>query len=78
MPSRIFYGCCTETQEEPGKVVHPVCRSAADAERVLEAAVETLYHPIRLRVVSHCLAVLDADQAAQGGPQGGCELGPAV
>jgi hypothetical protein len=67
-----------EAQEDPGKVVNPVRRSAAGAECVLEAAVEVLLHPVRLRVVSRRLAVLDVEQAAQGGPQGGGELGPAV
>jgi hypothetical protein len=46
--------------------------------RILEAAVEVLYRAVRLRVVSRGLAVLDVEQAAQGGPQGGGELGPAV
>jgi len=67
-----------EAQEDPGEVVNPVCRSAAGEERVLEAVVEALHHPVRLRVVSRCLAVLDVEQAAQCSPQGGGELGPAV
>ncbi len=59
-------------------MVHPVRHGAAGTERVLEAAVEVLHHSIRLRVVSRRLAVLDVEQAAQDGPQGGGELGPAV
>ena len=62
-----------EAQEDPGEVVNPVRRSAAGLERVLEAVVEALHHPVRLR-----LAVLDVEQAAQGGPQGEDELGPVV
>jgi hypothetical protein len=45
---------------------------------VLQAAVEGFYHPVRLRVVGSGLVVLDVEQAAEGGPQGGGELGPAV
>ncbi len=59
-------------------MVHPVRRGAVGAERILEAAVEALHHSVRLWVVSRGLAVLDVEQAAQGGPQGGGELGPAV
>ncbi len=59
-------------------MVHPVRRGAAGTERVLETAVEALHHSVRLRVVSRRLVVLDVEQAAQGGPQGGGELGPAV
>ncbi len=53
-------------------------RRTQGRERVLDAAVETLRHSVRLRVVSRRLAVLDVEQAAQGSPQGGGELGPAV
>jgi hypothetical protein len=59
-------------------VVHPLRRGSAGAKGVLEAAVEMFHHPVRLRVVGCCLAVLDVEQGAQGGPQGGGELGPAV
>ncbi len=45
---------------------------------VLQAAVEAFYHPVGLRVVGSRLAVLDVEQAAEGGPQGGGELGPPV
>ncbi len=34
--------------------------------------------PVRLRVVGGGLIVLDVEEAAEGGPQGGGELGPAV
>jgi hypothetical protein len=47
-------------------------------EGVLQAAVESFYRPLGLRVVGSSLVVLDFDQAAEGGPQGGGELGPAV
>jgi hypothetical protein len=53
----------------------PVFRSAAGPKRVLEAPVEAFYHPVRLRVVCCHLGVLDVQQGAQGGPQGGGELG---
>ncbi len=59
-------------------MVNPVRRGAAGAEGVLQAAVEAFYHPIGLRVVGSSLVVLDVEQAAEGGPQGGGELGPAV
>ncbi len=65
-------------QEDPWEVVDPVRRGAAGAEGILQAAVEAFYHPIGLRVVGSHLAVLDVEQAAEGGPQGGGELGPAV
>jgi hypothetical protein len=59
-------------------VVDPVRRSAAGAEGVLQTAVEAFYHPNGLRVVGGGLVVLDFEQAAEGCPQGGGELGPAV
>ena len=59
-------------------MVGPVRRGAAGPECVLQAAVEALYHPVRLRVVGGGLIVLDVEEAAEGGPQGGGELGPAV
>jgi hypothetical protein len=74
----VFPGCCAEAQEDPREVVDPVRRGAAGAEGVLQAAVEAFYHPVGLRVVGSSLVVLDVEQAAEGGPQGGGELGPAV
>jgi len=59
-------------------VVDQVRCSAAGAEGFLQAAVEVFYHPVGLRVVGSSLVVLDVEQAAEGGPQGGGELGPAV
>ncbi len=59
-------------------MVDPVRRGAAGPEGVLQKAVEAFYHPIRLRVVGGGLVVLNVKQAAEGGPQGGGELGPAV
>jgi hypothetical protein len=59
-------------------VVDPVRRGTAGTEGVLQVAVEAFYHPVRLRVVGSGLVVLDVEQTAEGGPQGGCELGPAV
>jgi hypothetical protein len=59
-------------------VVDPVRRGAVGAEGVLQTAVETFYHPVRLRVVGGGLVLLDVEQAAEGGPKGGGELGPAV
>jgi hypothetical protein len=32
-------GCCTEAQEDPGEVVHPIRRGAAGTQCILEAAV---------------------------------------
>ncbi len=60
------------------EIVYPVRHDAAGTEGVLEAAVETFHHPVRLRVIGCRLAVLDVEKVAQGGPQGGDELGPAV
>ena len=68
----------SETQKDPREVVDPVRRGAAGAEGVLQAAVEAFYHPVGLRVVGSGLVVLDVEQAVEGGPQGGGELGPAV
>jgi hypothetical protein len=59
-------------------VVDPVRRGAAGAEGVLQAAVEAFHHPVGLWVVGSGLVVLDVEQAAEGGPQGGGELGPGV
>jgi hypothetical protein len=59
-------------------VVNPVRRGAAGAEGVLQAVVEAFYNPVGLRVVGSRLAVLDVEQATEGIPQGGGELGPAV
>jgi hypothetical protein len=74
----IFFGCCAETQEDPREAVDPVRRGAGGAEGVLQAAVEAFHHLVGLRVVGSSLAVLDVEQAAEGGPQGGGELGPVV
>jgi hypothetical protein len=52
--------------------------AAAAMEGVLQAAVEAFYHPVVLGVVGSSLVVLDVEQAAEGSPQGGGELGPAV
>ena len=59
-------------------MVDPVSRGAAGAEGVLQAAVEAFHHPVGLRVVGSSLVVLDVEQAAEGSPQGGGELGPTV
>ncbi len=59
-------------------MVDPVHRGAVGAEGVLQAAVEVFYHPVGLWVVGSGLVVLDVEQAPEGGPQGGGELGPAV
>ncbi len=59
-------------------MVDPVRRGAAGPEGVLQTAVEAIYHPVRLRVVGGGLVVLNVKKAAEGGPQGGGELGPAV
>ncbi len=74
----VFSGRCAEAHEDPRKVVDPVRRGAAGPECVLQAAVEAFYHPVRLRVVGGGLVVLDVKEAAEGRPQGGGELGPAV
>ncbi len=59
-------------------MVDPVRRGTAGAEGVLKAVVEAFYHPVGLQVVGSSLVVLDVEQAAEGGPQGGGELGPGV
>jgi hypothetical protein len=59
-------------------VVDPVCRGAAGAKGVLQAVVEAFHHPTGLWVVGSGLVVLDVEEAAEGGPQGGGELGPVV
>ncbi len=59
-------------------MLHPVRRGAVGPERVLEAAVEVFYHHVILRVVCCRLGLLDVEQVAEGGPQGGGELGPPV
>ncbi len=59
-------------------MVDPVRSGAAGAEGIFQAAVEAFYHPLGLRVVGSGLVVLDVEQAAEGGPQGGGELGPPV
>ncbi len=58
-------------------MVHPIRRGAAGAEGVLQVTVKAFHHPVGLRV-GGLLAVLDVEQAAQGGPQGVGEMGPAV
>ncbi len=58
-------------------MVDLVGHGAAGPECVLQAAVEAFYHPVRLRVVGGGLVVLDVEEAAEGSPQGGGELGPA-
>jgi hypothetical protein len=63
---------------DPWEVVDPVCRSAAGVEAVLQAAMETFYQSVGLRMVGSSLVVLYIEQTAEGGPQGGGELGPAV
>jgi hypothetical protein len=40
--------------------------------------VKAFYHPVGLQVVGISLVVLDVEQDAEGGPQGGGELGPLV
>ncbi len=59
-------------------MVDPVRRGAAGAEGVLQAAVEVFYHLVGLRAVGSSLIVLDVEQAAEGSPHGGGELGPDV
>jgi hypothetical protein len=67
-------GGCGRAEEMVDSVRH----GAVGAEDVLQAAVETFYHPIGLWVVGSGLVVLDVEQAAEGGLQGGGELGPAL
>ncbi len=64
-----------EAKEDPWEALCPVRRCAANQERVLEAAVEPLHHPAGLQMVCNRLEI---EQVAQGGPQGGAELGSAV
>ncbi len=71
-------GCCAEAQEDPWEVIDPVRRGAAGAEGILQAVMEAFHHPVGLWVVGSGLVVLDVEQAAEGGPQGGGELGPTV
>jgi hypothetical protein len=59
-------------------VVDPVHRGAAGEEGVLQVAVEAFHHPVGLWVVGRSKVVLDVEQAAEGDPQGGGELGPPV
>ncbi len=56
-------------------MVYLVVHSVVDTERVYVAAVESFYQAIGLQMVGCCLGILDAQQVAQGGPQGGSELG---
>jgi hypothetical protein len=56
----------------------PLRCGTASQEHVLEAEVEAFHHPFRLRMVCCRLGMLDVKQVAQGGPQGGGELGSAV
>ena len=58
-------------------MVNSVRLCLAGAKGVLQATVEEFYQPVGLRVVGSSLVVLDVEQAAEGGPQGGGELGPA-
>ncbi len=74
----VFPGHCAESQEDPWEVVDPVRRGAEGVEGILQAEVEGCYHPVGLQVVGSSLVVLDVEQAAEGGAQGGGELGPAV
>ena len=59
-------------------MVDPVRRGAAGPECILQAVVEAFNHPIGLWMVGGGLVVLDVEEAAESGPQGGGELGPAV
>ncbi len=54
-------------------MVDPVRRGA---EGVRQVAVEAFYHPVGLWVVGSSLDVQNVEQAAEGSPQGGGELGP--
>jgi hypothetical protein len=74
----VFPGRRVEAQEDPQEVVDPVRRGTAGPEGVLQTAVEAFHHPVGLRVVGGGLVVLDVEQTAEGGPQGGAELGPVV
>ncbi len=73
----VFSGRCAEAHEDPRKEVDPVRRGAAGPECILQAAVEAFHHPVGLRMVGGGLVVLDVEEAAESGPQGGGELGPA-
>ena len=47
----IFFGCCTEAQEDPGELIDPVGSRQPGLERGLECAVESLDHAIGLGMV---------------------------
>ncbi len=54
------------------------CLQCVGPEHVFDVAVEAFEQTIGLWVVGCCLGMLDVEQVAQGGPQGGGELGAVV
>jgi hypothetical protein len=54
----------------------PVDSGGSGPQGLLYSPVEPLHQPVPLQVVSSCGRVVEVEQAAQGGAQGGRELSP--
>ena len=70
----ILSRCSTETEEDPGKMMKPVCGSRPSTEGSLKAAVKALNQAIRLRMISSSRLVVDIEEAAKMEPKGRGEL----
>ena len=70
----ILSRCSTETEEDPGKMMKPVCGSRPSTEGSLKAAVKALDQAIRLRMISSSRLVGDIEEAAKMEPKGRGEL----
>ena len=58
-----------QPEQNPRELVKPVWPGQPGLERILEATVETLHHPVGLRVVGGRGGELDAEQGGHLGPQ---------
>ena len=67
-----------QPEEDPRQLVVPVWAGQPGLERILEATVEPLDHPVGLRMVGGRGGESDAEQGGHLCPQLGCELGTTV
>jgi hypothetical protein len=74
----VFSGRIAQAQQYSRQVVCPINCGAAGSECVFEAAVESFHQTIGLRMVGCCVGMLDIQQVAQGGLQGGGEISAEV
>ena len=67
-----------QTQEDPGKLVEPVCPGEPGLQGVLQTPMKPLYHPVGLGMIGGRGGEPDPEHSGHLGPKLGGELGSSV